>query len=234
MADVPASGASLPRIELKSPQQESIFGPLLLGELQNALAAYVKNQGQANGSQLVSIVLNGPISGAQLPQPEIVPYHQAGGAAFLLSNLQDAVATYAKNQGQAKGPQLVFTHFLLDNIGGGPPKIELKPSQQEGIFGPFLLSDLQDALLAYAQNQGQASGPQPVSIVVNSPISRARLPLLDIVPNQQAGGEAFLLSDLQDALAAYVQNQGQASGPQLVFIYSRLDDPSGGGGGPPK
>jgi hypothetical protein len=119
MADVPASGASSPNIEFISPQQESILGPLLLSELQNALATYIQNQGQTNGSQLVSIVLNGPISGARLPQPEIVPHQQAGGEAFLLSDLQDVLAAYVQNQGQANGSQLVFIYSRFDEPSGG-------------------------------------------------------------------------------------------------------------------
>jgi hypothetical protein len=116
--------------------------------------------------------------------------------------------------------------------GGSLPRIEFLPQQKQGVVGPFLLSDLESALAAYVQKQKQASGPHNVSIVLNGPVVLgARLPPLEIVSNQQAGGEAFLLTDLQNALAVYTQNQGQQSGPQLVYIYSRLDDPSGGGNG---
>lgn len=237
MADVPAFDTFLSRIKLLSPEQtlEPIFGPFLLSSLRNTLDAYVQAHGQVSGPQPVDIVLQGPIAGAQLSAFEIVATGE-GGLHLDFGNLQDALNSYSPALGQASGPQSAYAQLLPDTSGGGPPKIQYRPPQQEGIFGPFLLSDLQDALDAYSQPQGQGSGDTLVSIVLQGPIVISQIPSLpqpQIVSNQQAGGEAFLFNDLQDALASYEQTQGQTSGSQMVFIYRRLYAPNDGGG-PPK
>ena len=55
------------------------------------------------------------------------------------------------------------------------PDIVLIPQeqQQQGLVGPFLLADLENALAAYRQNQGQVTDPDEL-VYIDSPLSAAK------------------------------------------------------------
>ncbi|HKV60104.1 MAG TPA: hypothetical protein VJO32_17565 [Ktedonobacteraceae bacterium] len=110
------------------PAQNGELGPFLLSDLENALATYVANYGQASGYEKVYMFLRGPVNadGPALPRPELVPA-QSGEGDFLLTDLENLVAAYAQNSGQAAGSVMMVFKYKEGRPMGGP-KIATIPS----------------------------------------------------------------------------------------------------------
>jgi hypothetical protein len=117
---------------------------------------------------------------------------------------------------------------MTDTFGMHDFSLELVPAQN-GELGPFLLSDLENALAMYVATYGQPSGSERVYIFLRGPVNAdgPALPRPELVPAGSGEGD-FLLTDVENLVAAYAQNSGQASGPVMMVFKYKEGRPIGG------
>ena len=102
----------------------------------------------------------------------------------------------------------------------------------QGVLGAFYLAELQSALATFTQDYGPVDDSQYVDIMLLGPIDgrAAVLSPIEVVPAVDATDPtSFLLTDLTNALNAFVQDSGQAAG-SIVNIVIKL--PTEGWGDP--